>query len=39
MKKEIVENIIPKGIEEYLYENGVNFSIIGKKQNLFNIDL
>ena len=39
MKEEIDKNIIPKGIEEYLYENGVNFSIIGKKQNLFNIDL
>ena len=38
MKQEIDKNIIPKGIEEYLFEMGIDFSI-NELQNLYNIEL
>ena len=39
LKNEIETNIIPKGIEEYLYEMGINFSITDNIQSLYNIEL
>ena len=39
MKHEIDKNIIPKGIEEYLFEMGIDFSITDELQNLYNIEL
>ena len=39
MKEEIKKNIIPAGIEEYLYEIGLDFSIIDIPQSLYNIEL